>query len=82
MNPEIFSNIGKILEHDSKSTTYLLPAKATINNLKRDKIPSVKLIEDRKEEIVRYWDLVQETHGERFQKEIQVTLLGQHPFSS
>jgi hypothetical protein len=41
---------------------------------KRDKIPWAKLIEDRKEEIVRYWDLVQATKGERFQKEIQVTL--------
>jgi hypothetical protein len=60
----------------------LLPARASINNLKRDKIPSAKLIEERKEEIVRYWDLVQETQRERFQKEIQVTLLGQHPFSS
>jgi hypothetical protein len=60
----------------------LLPARASINNLKRDKIPSAKLIEDQKEEIVRYWDLVQETQAERFQKEIQVTLLGKHPFSS
>lgn len=60
----------------------LLPAKASVNNLKRDKIPSVELIEDRKEEIVRYWDIVLESQGERFQKEIQVTLLGQHPFSS
>jgi hypothetical protein len=53
----------------------LIPAKACINNLKRDKSPSAKLIEDRKEEIVRYWNLLQETQGKDFKRKSRLRYL-------
>jgi len=60
----------------------LLPSQATTNHQKRDKIPSVDLIEKRKELILYYWELMNENQSQRFQKEIQVALLGNNPFSS
>lgn len=56
----------------------LLPAKSKINNLKRDKIPSPELIEKRKDEIIHYWDLINNRYQERFEKEIQIALLGKN----
>jgi hypothetical protein len=56
----------------------LLPAKSKINNLKRDKIPSPELIEKRKDEIIHYWDLINNLYQERFEKEIQIALLGKN----
>jgi len=55
---------------------------ATTNNQKRDKIPSPELIERRKDLISYYWDLINENQPQRFQKEIQVALLGNNPISS
>ena len=60
----------------------LLPSQATTNNQKRDKIPSPELIERRKDLISYYWDLINENQPQRFQKEIQVALLGNNPISS
>lgn len=60
----------------------LLPSQATTNNHKRDKIPSADLIEKRKGLILHYWELMNENQSQRFQKEIQVALLGNNPFSS
>lgn len=54
----------------------LLPSDARTNNQKRDKIPSIELIERRKDLIFHYWDLLNENQPQRFQKEIQVSLLG------
>ena len=54
----------------------LLPSDAKTNNHKRDKIPSAELIEKRKDQIYYYWNLLNEKQPIRFQKEIQVTLLG------
>lgn len=54
----------------------LLPSKAVINNQKRDKIPSTHLIEKRKDLIIHYWELLNKNQFERFQKEIQISLLG------
>jgi hypothetical protein len=54
----------------------LLPSKAKTNNQKRDKIPSADLIANRKELILHYWELLNETQSQRFQKEIRVALLG------
>jgi len=54
----------------------LLPSDAKTNNLKRDKIPSAELIEKRKDQIFYYWNLLNEKLPVRFQKEIQVSLLG------
>lgn len=59
----------------------LLPSQSTTNNHKRDKIPSVDLIEKRKDLIVQYWELINENQSQRFQKEIQVALLGNNPFT-
>lgn len=54
----------------------LLPSKPTINNQKRDKIPSIHLINKRKDLIINYWELLNKNQSERFQKEIRVSLLG------
>jgi CRISPR/Cas system Type II protein with McrA/HNH and RuvC-like nuclease domain len=54
----------------------LLPSQSTTNNQKRDKIPSTDLIEKRKDLILYYWNLINETQSQRFQKEIKVALLG------
>lgn len=60
----------------------LLPSQATTNSQKRDKIPSVDLIEKRKDLVLYYWELMNEKQPQRFQKELQVALLGNSPFSS
>jgi hypothetical protein len=60
----------------------LLPSQTSTNNQKRDKIPSVELIERRKDLILHYWDLINQNQPQRFQKEIQVALLGNKPFVS
>ncbi len=58
----------------------LLPSQASINNQKRDKIPSIELIERQKDLILHYWNLIYESQSQRFQKEIQIALLGLNPF--
>lgn len=60
----------------------LLPSQSTTNNQKRDKIPSPDLIEKRRDLILYYWDLIYQNQPQRFQKEMQVALLGNNPFSS
>lgn len=60
----------------------LLPSDSKINHQKRDKIPSPDFIEERKELILHYWELIYENQKNRFQKEFQLALLGDHPFSS
>lgn len=60
----------------------LLPSQATTNNKKRDKIPSIDLIEKSKSLILYYWELINETQSQRFQKEMQIALLGNNPFSN
>lgn len=60
----------------------LLPSSSSINNQKRDKIPSPDFIEQRKDIILKYWELIYENSEERFQKEMQKTLLGYHPLES
>lgn len=60
----------------------LLPSSATINRKsKKDKIPSPTLIEKQKDIILDYWDIMYEEQSERFRKEIQIALLGNHSFS-
>ncbi|RRO15315.1 HNH endonuclease domain-containing protein [Flavobacteriaceae bacterium 14752] len=60
----------------------LLPSSSTINrNNKRDKIPSPILIEKQKDIILDYWDTIFKEQSSRFKKEIQIALLGNHPFS-
>ncbi|MCF8222289.1 MAG: hypothetical protein K9J25_04015 [Bacteroidales bacterium] len=60
----------------------LLPSHSTTNNQKRDKIPSPNLIEKRKDIILHYWKLISKNVPDRFQKEIQIALLGNKPFQS
>lgn len=60
----------------------LLPSQTTTNNQKRDKIPAPDLIERRKDLILYYWDLLNQNQPQRFQKEMQVALLGNNQFSS
>jgi hypothetical protein len=60
----------------------LLPSQSTTNNQKRDKIPSPDLIERRKDLILYYWNLIKHNQPQRFQKEMQVALLGNNPFTA
>lgn len=53
----------------------LLPSSPQVNNKKRDKIPSPEFIEERKDSILSYWELLNEKLPERFQKEIRVALV-------
>ena len=54
----------------------LLPSRPKTNNQKRDKIPSSAFIENKKEAIIYYWNLINESQSQRFQKEIRIALLG------
>jgi hypothetical protein len=58
----------------------LLPSEPKINNQKRDKIPTPNLIEQQKGIIIDYWEFIFESQQVRFQKEIQVALLGSQSF--
>ncbi len=58
----------------------LLPSQTTTNSQKRDKIPAPDLIERRKDLILYYWDLLNQNQPQRFQKEMQVALLGNNQF--
>jgi len=60
----------------------LLPSSSSINrNSKKDKIPPPILIEKQKDLILDYWDVIYKEQSNRFKKEIQIALLGNHPFS-
>lgn len=58
----------------------LLPSDSRINNQKRDKIPTPEVIERQKNLIIDYWGIIYEYQSKRFQKEIQVALLGNYSF--
>lgn len=60
----------------------LLPSDSKINNQKRDKIPTPEIIDRQKNLILDYWEIIFESQSKRFQKEIQVALLGNHSFDS
>lgn len=60
----------------------LLPSDTKINNQKRDKIPTPETIEKQKNLILNYWEIIFESQSKRFQKEIQVALLGNYSFDS
>ncbi|MDR9418523.1 HNH endonuclease domain-containing protein [Gracilimonas sp.] len=59
----------------------LLPAKAIVNNRKRDKIPSLQLLEKRKERIISYWQFIWKTEQAGFEKELNVNLITRQDFS-
>ena len=54
----------------------LLPANPKVNNSKRNKIPTPRIIENQKPMIFHYWDLINESFPSRFQKEIKTSLVG------
>ena len=54
----------------------LLPATGAVNNKKRDRIPDPPFLASRKEPIIGYWDLLHEHWPHRFEREIDVSLLG------
>lgn len=60
----------------------LLPSTPRINKNKLDKIPTPEIIERQKNLIIDYWGIISENQSKRFQKEIQVALLGTHSFES
>lgn len=60
----------------------LLPSGSKINSQKRDKIPTPEIIDKQKNIILDYWGIIFESQSNRFQKEIQVSLLGNHSFDS
>lgn len=53
-----------------------------VNAQKRDKIPSPVLIQHQRGHILEYWEMLYEHQQERFEKEIQVALLGNHTFDT
>ena len=60
----------------------LLPAASNVNAAKSDKIPSPELIERQRDRILEYWEILHKHQQQRFQKEIQVALLGNHAFDT
>lgn len=54
----------------------LLPVTSAINNKKRDKVPSAALIENQRQLITHYWNILHDARRKRFQKEMKVSLLG------
>lgn len=54
----------------------LLPSKSAVNNKKRDKIPSTYLLNRQRDLIIFYWEIIFAEYPIRFQKEVQISLLG------
>ncbi|GAB3195284.1 hypothetical protein ABID22_003628 [Pontibacter aydingkolensis] len=54
----------------------LMPADPKVNNTKRDKIPSLVLLEKRKDVIINYWELIQQVYPEKFFNEMSISLTG------
>jgi hypothetical protein len=58
----------------------LLPSKSNVNNKKRDKIPCNYLLTKQRDLIIDYWELIFAEYPVRFQKEVQISLLGLEQF--
>ena len=54
----------------------LLPTLASINNNKRDKIPTRRMLHARKGNIIDYWNMLATNFPELFEKEITISLTG------
>ncbi|MBN1132359.1 MAG: hypothetical protein JXA39_04730 [Bacteroidales bacterium] len=61
----------------------LLPTLGSVNIKKSDRIPSVELLSRNpiRERIISYWENLFAKFPRQFKSEIQVSLLGRHPFS-
>lgn len=53
----------------------LLPTKAKINGRKDDKIPSIELLNKRKDSIISYWTLIRKSEQIVFDKELSISLV-------
>jgi len=60
----------------------LVPSHQNTNVKKRDRIPSLNLIEKRRDMIIHYWDKLQKFHPARFSREITLSLLGNSSVST
>jgi len=60
----------------------LLPSKAKVNNRKRDKIPSLELLDKRKDRIISYWQFLYETEQNGFEKELNINLITRQDFDN
>ncbi len=58
----------------------LLPSKSAVNNKKLDKIPSKYLLNRQRDLIINYWEIIFAEYPIRFQKEVQISLLGLESF--
>jgi hypothetical protein len=54
----------------------LLPARSSVNAKKNNRIPSVSFLDQRRDCIVDYWNLLHERAPQKFSREISVSLLG------
>ena len=54
----------------------LFPASSTINNSKRDKIPTAAKLKQQKTAIQRYWKLMSRAYPQRFFQELKLSLTG------
>lgn len=54
----------------------LLPAHPTINSRKRDRIPTIELIEKRQDIIIGYWEKLRQNYSQRFDRELRISLTG------
>lgn len=59
----------------------LLPSKAKVNKRKRDKIPSLELLDKRKDRIISYWRLLWKTEQIGFEKELNINLVTRQDFN-
>jgi hypothetical protein len=53
----------------------LVPSHRRYNIQKRDLIPSISLLENRKEQIITYWEALEQSFWYRFKKEMEINLL-------
>jgi hypothetical protein len=60
----------------------LLPTSKIVNTKKRERIPSPEFIEQRRDAISRYWNIVMGEYPQRFLRELKISLLGPSTASS
>ena len=53
----------------------LLPSHSHINMKKKDMIPSPEFLEDRKDSIIGYWEMLHDNFRYQFNREVNISLL-------
>ncbi len=56
----------------------LLPTTREMNQLKRDRVPSPQMIQERSVAIRHYWRVLRENYRDQFDREIERSLVGQN----